>query len=74
MMDCQQMNRTIPHLKRNETVLHYITLLLDSAIEFTSQNFNELINSQHFINLDKVFIFSYLICSKSQNKLINLPT
>lgn len=57
MMDCQRMNRTIPHLKRNETVLHYITLLMDSATEYTSRNFNHLINSPHFINLDKDLAF-----------------
>ncbi|XP_048772508.1 BTB/POZ domain-containing protein 8-like [Ostrea edulis] len=57
MLECHKLNRTIPHLKWCETVLHYITLLMDSAIEFTSQNFDKLINSEHFMNLDKGLAF-----------------
>ncbi|XP_061169631.1 BTB/POZ domain-containing protein 8-like [Saccostrea echinata] len=57
MLECQKLNRTIPHLKWCETVLHFVTLLMDSAVEFTSQNFDKLINSEHFMNLDKGLAF-----------------
>ncbi|KAJ8300604.1 hypothetical protein KUTeg_022123 [Tegillarca granosa] len=53
MLDCQQLNRVIPHVRWSEPTLCAVTKVMDKAIEFTSQNFIKLLTSSKFVHASR---------------------
>ncbi|CAC5424134.1 BTBD8 [Mytilus coruscus] len=53
LLNCQNLNHNVPRLRWSEPLLCLITKLNDSAIEFISFNFVQVLKSSAFYKLDK---------------------
>ncbi|XP_064616022.1 BTB/POZ domain-containing protein 8-like [Liolophura sinensis] len=58
IMECDKLSTSLPRLKWTEPVLSLITHLMDSAMEYTSQNFTDVIDNERFIALGKSMAWS----------------
>ena len=57
LLECQRLNEKIPRLKWSDSVLNCVATLMDSALEYASQNFVNIISGKEFKRLDGVSVF-----------------
>ena len=57
LLECQRLNEKIPRLKWSDSVLNCVATLMDSTLEYASQNFVSIISGKEFKRLDGVSVF-----------------